>query len=235
MATPVQQQPALGRLEPELYNGDRMTQSEFHAAYELTPEGFKAELIGGRVFLSSPLKANHGRNTLPLGTVLCHYEAKTSGVEALDNATVILSEVDEPQPDLSLRILPEYGGRSRLNAAGYIEGPPELLIEIAHSSWSIDLNDKRSQYAAGGVLEYLVVNLRDRRLHWFDLAANQVLQAGADGIVRVRTFPGLWIDSSAVLERNLDRLLAVLNQGLATPDHAEFVARLAAQNIDRRL
>ena len=33
----------------ELHTGDRMNREEFHRAYLQTPEGFKAELIGGRI------------------------------------------------------------------------------------------------------------------------------------------------------------------------------------------
>lgn len=100
----------------ELHNGDRMTQPEFHRLYEQTPEDFRAELIGGIVYVSSPLKRQHGTNHLPLGTLLFAYEGHTPGVECGDNATVELGEWSEPQPDLYLRISPEHGGQSQTTA-----------------------------------------------------------------------------------------------------------------------
>src|SRR5207302_559487 len=103
---------SMATLPLTLQNGDRMTQKEFHEIYENTPEGFRAELIGGIVYVSSPLRRPHGMNHLPLGAVLFLYEGSTPGVESGDNATVMLGEEGEPQPDLLLRILPEYGGQS---------------------------------------------------------------------------------------------------------------------------
>jgi Uma2 family endonuclease len=213
---------------PELRDGDRMTQREFHAIYGLMPKHVRAQLIAGRVYVASPMKVNHGRSTPPMAALLTLYEARTPGVEAMEGSTVILSEEDEPEPDLMLRILPEYGGKSRNTSDGYVEGPPELLIEVSDTTRLLDLGDKRRQYAIHGVREYLVVDLRDRRLHWFDLTADQELDAPADGVYRIKIFPGLWIDSAALFDRDLPRLLATLDAGLAAPEHAAFVASLAA-------
>lgn len=212
----------------ELHNGDRMTQKEFHRIYSQMPENFRAELIGGIVYVASPLKLPHGKNHLPLGTLLFAYEAHTPGVECCDNTTVILGEESEPQPDLFLRILPEYCGQSQTDDDDYVVGAPELLTEITHSSRSVDLHGKREDYARHGGLEYLVLCLREKQLRWFDLRANQELQPDADGVFRIRTFPGLWIHGDALLARDFHRLMATLNQGLATPEHAAFVRRLAA-------
>jgi Uma2 family endonuclease len=212
---------------PELHSGDRMTQKEFHRIYTQMPEDFKAELIGGIVYVASPLKIRHGKSHIPLSALFFLYEAQTPGVECCDNTTVILSDEGEPQPDLFLRMLPEYGGQSRTTEDDYVEGAPELIAEVAYSSRAIDLHDKRQEYARFGVLEYLVLNLRDRRLHWFDLRAGTELTPDADGVYRIRTFPGLWIHGEALLARDSQRMLATLNQGLATPEHAAFVQRLA--------
>src|SRR5947209_2877577 len=141
---------------PELHNGDRMTQKEFHRVYEQMPDNFRAELIGGIVYVGSPLKRPHGKDHLRLGTLFDTYQGHTPGVDAADNATVILSEDDEPQPDLYMRILPACGGQSRDTEDQYIDGAPELLAEIAHSSRAIDLHTKRQRYADAGVLEYIV-------------------------------------------------------------------------------
>ena len=98
---------------PELHTGDRMNREEFHSAYERTPDGFKAELIGGIVYVASLLSRKHGVPHASMGGVLWTYKAATLGVEAGDNVTVQLGYDAEPQPDLYLRILPEYGGQSR--------------------------------------------------------------------------------------------------------------------------
>jgi Uma2 family endonuclease len=204
-----------------------MTRKEFHRIYEKMPEDFKAELIGGIVYVASPLKRRHGTNHLPLGTLFFAYEGNTPGVETGDNATVLLGEEGEPQPDLYLRILPEFGGQSWTTDQDYVAGAPELLAEITHSSRSMDLHAKRDDYARYGVLEYLVLCLRERKLRWFDLRVNQELRPEADGIFRIHTFPGLWIHGKALLAKDYQLLMRTLEQGLATPQHTAFVRRLA--------
>jgi len=213
---------------PELHTGDRMTRLEFHRLYEQMPKEFRAELIGGIVYVSSPLGRLHGVAHPPLTTVLFAYKGSTPGVEVGDNTTVILEPDGEPQPDLYLRTLPEYGGQSRTTDDDYVWGPPELVIEVAHSSRSIDLHLKRQEYARHGVLEYLVLSLADQRLHWFDLKADQELAADSEGVFRIRTFPGLWISGPAVLAQDYAGLMEALSKGLAAPEHAAFVRQLAA-------
>lgn len=213
---------------PELHSGDHMTREEFHRIYEQMPKDFKAELIGGIVYVSSPLRRPHGTHHLALGILLGNYALDTPGVEAGDNATVLLGEEEEPQPDLFLRILPEYGGQSKTSPDEYIQGAPELLAEIAHSSHAIDLHEKRTEYGRHGVREYLVLCVQEQQLRWFDLPADQELNPDADGVIRIRSFPGLWIDVKALLAKDR-RMRVVLEQGLATPEHAEFVRSLAAK------
>lgn len=210
-----------------LYNGDRMTREEFHGIYERAPEELKAELIGGIVYRASPLKRRHGTYHTTLTTLFGNYESRTPGVECGDNVTIMLGDDSEPQPDLYLRILPEYGGQSGTSDKDYVTGAPELLAEISASSRSIDLHGKRDDYRRYGVREYLVINLRDQQLHWFDFSSDQQLQPDADGIVRLRTMPGLWIHADALLQRASSQLMATLQSGLASSEHGEFVKKLA--------
>ena len=212
---------------PVLESGDRMSRAEFHRIYEQMPEGFKAELIGGTVYVASPLKRLHGLAHAPLTTLLYLYKSHTPGTEMNDNVTVVLGQDSEPQPDGYLRILPEYGGQSRTTADDYIDGAPELIVEVALSSRSFDLHQKRADYTRHGVLEYLILSLKDQRFYWFDLRSNAELFAETDGVIRVRTFPGLWINVIALLQDDCQRIIATLNEGLASPEHAAFVSRLA--------
>jgi len=212
----------------ELHAGDRMTREEFHRIYEKMPEDFKAELVGGIVHVPSPLKHKHGSSHLVLATVFGVYEARTPGVDAGDNTTILLGDEGEPQPDLYLRILEEYGGQSHINADGYVAGAPELLSEVAVSSQSIDLHAKRVDYRRNGVLEYVVACLRERQLRWFDLRADSEIQIAADGVCRIRTFPGLCIHAESLFAKDGAHLLSILEQGLATSEHEAFIRKLQA-------
>jgi Uma2 family endonuclease len=216
---------------PELHSGDRMTRQEFHRIYERMPKHFKAELIGGIVYVTSPLRRRHGTRHLRLGTIFMLYEGQTPGVEAGDNTTVILSDEDEPQPDLYLRILPEYSGRSRTTDDDYVEGGPELLAEISHSTRSIDLHGKKDKYSKYGIVEYIVVCLRERQVLWMDLQTGEQFSADDRGVLRSKIFPGLWVDAPALLKGNIRQMTATLQQGLSTPEHAAFVAKLAAAQV----
>lgn len=211
-----------------LQNGERMTRAEFHAAYEQTPEDFKAELIEGIVYVASPLRRNHGVHHVFLSTLMGLYWSKTPGVEPGDNCSLFLIDDNEPQPDLYLRVLPEFGGQSRTTPDDYVEGGPELLIEVAISTRSLDLHAKRRVYQQSGVKEYLVAVPLAETMFWFDLEQDRE-QESTDGIIRSRQFPGLWLNPTAIWQQNHDAAMATLNQGLASPEHAEFVDRLARQ------
>jgi len=213
--------------EVELATGDHMTREEFHRVYAGSPEDFHAELIGGIVYVASPLKRRHSTCHALLAGLFAAYAARTPGVEVGDNATVLLGDDAEPQPDLYVRLVPECGGQSRTTDDDYVVGAPELVAEIAHSSRAIDLHAKKDDYARYGVREYLVVSLREGRLRWFDLRAGRELEAADDGIARLGQFPGLWVDAAALLANDYSRLFAALERGCATAEHAEFARRLA--------
>ncbi len=115
---------------PSLHNGDRMTQPEFHRRYEAYPEDVKFELIGGTVYMASPLKGPHGTYHFKLGLVLALYEAGTPGIEGADNMTTILGAEGEPQPDLMLRLLKKCGGQSEYNEVKFLVGAPEFVAEV---------------------------------------------------------------------------------------------------------
>lgn len=206
-----------------------MTRQEFHEIYSQMPESVRAELIGGTVYVASPLKLPHGKSDPLLITLFTSYAGMTPGTEVCSDTTILLGDDAEPQPDVFLRILPEYGGQSHTTDDEYVPGAPELVSEIAHSSRAIDLGAKRSDYARYGVLEYVVLSLQELRVYWFDLRQDRELAPEADGILKIQTFPGLWIDRDGLLARDYQRMINTLNQGLATDAHARFVAELASR------
>lgn len=221
-----------------LQNGDSMRQKEFHELYLQTPPGFSAELIGGVVFVREPTAEPHSKGHMRLGSLFDAYGAATRGVEAYSNATVMLSPKDEVQPDVVLRILPDFGGQSKdviIKKRQYIDGAPELIAEVAHSSRAIDLHSKRRRYARGGVLEYLVVCLDPLQIHWFDLHNKRMIEAGDDNIFRSHVFPGLWVHSKGLLELDYQLVMDTLKEGLSSDDHAQFVQSLANRKGNHRI
>ncbi|MEQ8957793.1 MAG: Uma2 family endonuclease, partial [Coleofasciculus sp. C2-GNP5-27] len=117
---------------PPLESGDRLTRIEFERRYQQMPENKKAELIEGVVYVASPVRANrHGKPHAQIIGWLLVYESETPGAYLADNTTVRLDADNEPQPDALLRIEPEVGGNSRITEDDYIEGAPELVVEVA--------------------------------------------------------------------------------------------------------
>ena len=214
---------------PPLENGDVLTRAEFERRYEAMPHLKKAELIEGVVYVPSPVRHRyHGHQHTHLIAWLAHYEAGAPGVEASDNSTVRLDLDNEPQPDGLLFIDPACGGQARIDADDYIEGAPELVAEVASSSASYDLHAKLRVYRRNGVREYLVWRVLDHEVDWFVLRAGQYerLPVDAEGLLRSEVFPGLWLDPAALLRGDLATVLAIVQRGLASPEHAAFVARL---------
>jgi Uma2 family endonuclease len=215
---------------PCLESGDRLTRAEFERRYTATPHLKKAELIEGVVYVASPLRyRRHGRpHSLIMGW-LAIYDAATPGVELADNATVRLDFDNEPQPDALLRIDSAYGGQSSISEDDYVEGAPELIVEIAASSASYDLHDKLKVYRRNGVLEYIVWQIAEQQVSWFSLQEGeyQPLLADDGGVIRSEIFPGLDLDVRALLTDNLALVLAVVQQGVATKAHQGFVQGLA--------
>lgn len=215
---------------PPLENGDRMTRAEFERRYEAMPHIKKAELIEGIVYMPSP--AHHTVHSRPHARIMAWlgvYWAATPGVDLGDNATVRLDLDNEVQPDALLRLDGALGGASRISDDDYIEGSPELIVEITATSASYDLHDKLNVYRRNGVQEYIVWQVLDQRLSWFVLEEGKYvpLSSDADGIICSRIFPGLRLAVRALLADDLVTVLAELKQGTETDAHIAFVERLA--------
>lgn len=211
-----------------LENGDRLTRIEFEQRYEQMPHVKKAELIEGIVYMASPLRiTQHGEPHASIMTWLGFYKASTPNTQLGDNCTVRLDPENEPQPDALLRIT--AGGQSTISEDGYVEGAPELIVEISASTASIDLHDKLKAYRRNQVQEYLVWRVYDGEFDWFRLREGKYLQlkSNENGIICSKFFPGLWLNKIALLAGDLAQVLATLQQGLNSSEHQSFVQKMS--------
>jgi len=217
------------RKVPRLQNGDRLTRSEFERRYNAMPNTKKAELIEGVVYMPSPVSHRaHGEPHANLLTMLGVYRIGTSATQLSDNATVRLDFDNEPQPDILLRIEKNAGGTSIVDEDGYIQGTPELVVEIANSTASYDMHDKLNSYRRNGVQEYIVWLVGDEQLLWYTLKDSEyrLLEADDEGTVRSLVFPGLWLNLPAILTSDLNEALATVQAGIKSPEHQRFVSQL---------
>ena len=237
VAEPRPQDKAVQASLPPLENGDRLTRAEFERRYDAMPGVKKAELIEGVVYMPSPVRLRrHGEpHALTLGW-LTAYRAGAPGVIAADNASARLDLDNEPQPDALLMIDPERGGQARISDDDYVNGAPELVVEVGSSTIGIDLNLKLHVYRRSGVREYVVWRVQDRKIDWFVLRDGEFIRLDPDdkGHYHSTTFPGLWLDATALVAGDMAKVLNVVRQGLAAPEHAKFVSDLAARSSSPR-
>lgn len=224
---------------PPLENGDRLTREEFERRYSAMPGLKKAELIEGVVYIPNPVVRRDGSVASPLFepshgwphgklmAVFGVYLFETPGIHLSDNTSVRLDLDNESQPDAYLRVLEEFGGASRVENGRYTVGAPELIAEVASSSVSYDLGPKLHAFRRNGVREYLVWRVRDREIDWFALRGGAFERLPlTDGIYRSGFFKGLWLNVPAALNDDIPALAATARAGLASPEHAAFVAEL---------
>jgi Uma2 family endonuclease len=224
--------PPLDRTPP-LESGDRLTRPEFERRYEAATHIHRAELIEGVVYVASPLRfQHHAEPHSALHGWLWTYQVATPGLRLGIEPTIRLDFDNEPQPDIVLLLDESVGGQARLTEDGYLEGTPELVVEIAASSVAIDMGSKKQAYRRNGVLEYIVWQSYENRLDWFQLVEGdyQLLLPDETGVIRSQTFPGLWLAVDALLGDKMARVLEVVQAGVQSPQHQAFVQELAAQN-----
>ena len=224
---------------PPLQQGDHLTRAEFERRYSAMPQIKKAELIEGIVQMPSPVRyQSHGSPHIALAGWVWHYCMNTPGVGGADNATVRLDLDNEPQPDALIIREPSHGGRVVIGTDDYLEGAPELVAEIAASTVSIDLHTKLRIYRRNQVQEYIVWRVEDAAIDWFVLQDGEYvpMTLNAEGVYQSVVFPGLWLDHQAMVTGDAPRVLRVLQNGLASPEHQAFVdvLRKAAEELKKR-
>jgi Uma2 family endonuclease len=206
--------PTSPEVRPVLESGDRLTREEVHRRYCRRPDLWKAELVQGVVYVASPTRTDvHGD---PVGLVafwLNAYRMNVPGLRVAVDSTVYLSADSELQPDVFLYWYPARGSGARLNDEGYMEGAPELVVEVAASSASYDLHDKLEAYRLAGVPEYIVWLVLDGNIVWFRLRDGEYVRVEPDaaGVIASERFPGLRLNVPAMLAGDATGVLAALN------------------------
>ena len=213
---------------PPLVAGERLDQRTFHDRYEAMPPDAHAELLAGIVYLTPAHRADHAEILSTVGYCVFNYQMAIKELDGAGRVTIKMDDLCEVEPDCGLRVPKELGGRTWVDEDGYVCGVPELLIEIDDHSRDLDLGLRKAEYERLGVLEYLFVGLHPPGFLSFIHREGQFVEqpGDADGIFRSVAFPGLWLDPRALYDDDVETLLVVLHQGLATPEHAAFATRL---------
>ena len=235
MVTQVPTKPATGESSPQgrppLESGDRLSRAEFQRRYSLYPEIKRAELVDGVVIVGGTDYAQHSEFHADFGTLLGFYRAHTPGLRVADNQSVILDDQNEVQPDLCVRFEVPGGGSVERTEEGLYVGPPEVVVEVAASSAAYDLHSKMELYRRSGVGEYFVVLAYEREVRLFRLADGVyvIVRPDEDGVLRSQVLPGFWFRADWFWEGRVAELIELVEEGIASPEHREFVERLTAR------
>jgi hypothetical protein len=211
---------------PTLETGDNLTREEFIRIWDQLPHIKRAELIGGIVYMPA-LTTSHGGLDFSITGWLSYYQTFTPGCDGGSNESTFMLK-DCPQPDVNLRVVTEYGGKSWIED-DYLCGSPELLTEVCNSTESIDLHQKLEIYEEAGVQEYLVVIAKKKQIRWHQLVRTKykLIAPDADGVFRSVVFPGLWLDSKALFKNDMEKVLKTLQKGINSIEHHRFIDELA--------
>ncbi len=197
------------------------------------PEIKKAELIEGVVYVPTPVYVQHGEPYSDIIAWVGTYRAATPGVRVSDNTSLRLDVDNEPQPDMCVWIDDPTGQAPRVPKESFLEIVPELIVEVAASSAAYDLHDKLNAYRRNRVQEYLVLIVYEQESRWhvWEEGEYHLLEPDEEGVLRSRVLPGLWLQPERFWAGDLAGVLAVLQQGLASPEHEAFVKRLQGGNL----
>jgi Uma2 family endonuclease len=185
-----------------LESGDVMDRAEFHRRYSRRPDIKKAELVDGVVSVASPVRVPERAD--PHGilmAVLGGYMPASGGVFLSDNVTWLIDETTEVQPDAMLRRADSHGGAAYLDENHYLRGAPELVAEVAASSYAIDLGRKKDLYLRAGVREYIVWQTEDERIRWWRSEGGAWVAIAPDeqGLLHSTVFDGLALNPAELL------------------------------------
>ena len=204
----------LTEIRPPLESGDHLTRDEFHRRYSERPDIKKAELVEGVVYVASPVGFEyHAKKRILVAFWLQAYAMTVPGVRVGDNGTVFLDGRNEYQPDVF--VWRAGAGSARLTDDGFREGAPQLVVEVAASSASYDLHEKKEAYRRNGVGEYLVWRVLDKVIDWFELRNGHYVrrEPDADGIIESAQFAGLRLHIPSLLTGDAAGVLAAVRPG----------------------
>ena len=132
------------------------------------PDGQRAELIDGQMYMMAPPMRVHQRLVHQLEKVIGNYiDAKHRSCEVYPAPFAVFLNADDRnyvEPDISVVCDSE-----KLNEKG-CNGAPDWIIEITSPSTSrLDYGIKLFKYRTAGVREYWIVNPETRTVNVYDL------------------------------------------------------------------
>jgi hypothetical protein len=219
-------------IAPPLADGQLVSLEEFEQRFDATPDLKHAELLDGVAYLRHDGRAFAGSCRAALIGWLGVYSASTRFLLPGAHGHVALDDRNELQPDAILAVRPEAGGTVVLDATGVVRSAPDFAADVFTTTNATLLPKRIAAHERGGTLEYLVWYAEHKCVDWLVRERGEFVAMNpdpADGLLKSVAFPGLWLDATALLNGDLDTVLAALQRGLASAEHKAFVSQLAAR------
>lgn len=161
----------------------------------LPDDGFRYEILNGVLYMSPPPTIPHQSSSVELSSPM-HQHSKKHNLGKVLTAPVGVRLPGQPapvQPDIVF-VVKE---RSEIIHHDYIEGAPDLVVEIlSPSNWPYDRGEKMEAYRQAGVREYWIVDYRARTIEVLVLEKTTYVLIGKFGpgdIVRSTVLAGFEI------------------------------------------
>lgn len=165
------------------------------------PEGQRAELIDGKIYMMAPPCRQHQEIVGELFVLIREYIKKNKGEckSYIAPFAVFLNEDDMNyvEPDISV-----ICDKNKLNDKGCL-GAPDWIIEIVSSgSQRMDYMTKLFKYGTAGVREYWIVDKSKDRIIVYNFENNDMEEYTFSDSVRAGIYSDFEIDFSEIEERN---------------------------------
>lgn len=168
----------------------RVTFEEF---CDFVPDGQKADLIDGVIYMASPDSYRSDLIFSWLHPLMTFYVAKKKlGRICGSRRAFRLGDYGGPEPDIAFVRKDRFGH----DQTGYFDGPPDLAIEIVSpESVERDYKKKRKQYQDAGVPEYWIIDPAEECVTILRLGKGGKFREAVRkrGVIRSRAVEGFWL------------------------------------------
>ncbi len=187
----------------------------FEKFYDRAEQSKKYDLIDGKVIRDAPVIDKHGRVVAWLMHALMNYVEQFDLGEVLTApVTVRLSNYQGPQPD----VLFVSKQRKHIVLEKYIDGPPDLCVEVTSpSTRKLDRGRKLVLYADHGVQEYWIIDPLGNTVDFFENLNGEWRLIPPDEKQRLRSkvLPGFWLKPEWLIGATLPPVMPALQEILA--------------------
>jgi Uma2 family endonuclease len=157
------------------------------------PEGARAELIDGQMYMMAPPTRRHQRIVSHLHAAIYNYiSSKNGSCEVYPAPFAVFLNADDlnyVEPDISV-----ICDRSKLTEKG-CTGAPDWVIEIVSpGSRRMDYSTKVFKYRSSGVREYWIVDPDKTRITVWDFTNDNTEEFSFSDSVKAGIYPDLFID-----------------------------------------